>query len=82
MEDTKNFLQTRINIVLYRRLARSASVRLAGVLINAYRKTYSLFLYCNVSPCVVRAATLAEVFPCFFLSCKAKTGHGSHFPNY
>jgi hypothetical protein len=49
----------------------------------------SLFLYCTVSGCVVRAATLAEVFPCFFLSCKAnarvinaKTEHGLHFPNY
>ena len=31
----------------------------------------SLFLYCTVSACVVRAATLTEVFPCFFLSCKA-----------
>jgi hypothetical protein len=30
-----------------------------------------LFLYCTVSACVVRAATLAEVFLCFFLSCKA-----------
>jgi hypothetical protein len=26
-----------------------------------------LFLYCTVSACGVRA----EVFPCFFLSCKA-----------
>ena len=33
------------------------------------------------------AATLTEVFPCFFLSCKAnarvnlaKTGHGTHSP--
>ena len=33
------------------------------------------------------AATLTEIFPCFFLSCKAnarvnlaKTGHGPHFP--
>jgi hypothetical protein len=31
----------------------------------------SLFLYCTVSACDVRAATLTEVFPCFFLSCKA-----------
>jgi hypothetical protein len=31
----------------------------------------SLFLYCTVSACDVRAATLTEVFQCFFLSCKA-----------
>jgi hypothetical protein len=31
----------------------------------------SLFLYCTVSACDARAATLTEVFPCFFLSCKA-----------
>ena len=36
----------------------------------------SLFLYCCqcsciVSACVVRAVTLTEGFPCFFLSCKA-----------
>jgi hypothetical protein len=31
----------------------------------------SLFLYCIVSACDVCAATLTEVFPCFFLSCKA-----------
>ena len=48
----------------------------------------SLFSYCTVSACVVRAATLTEVFPCFFLSCKAnarvklaKTGHSPHFTN-
>jgi hypothetical protein len=29
----------------------------------------SFFLYCIVSVCDVRAATLTEVFPCFFLSC-------------
>jgi hypothetical protein len=28
-------------------------------------------LYCTVSACDVRDATLTEVFPCFFLSCKA-----------
>jgi hypothetical protein len=44
------------------------------------------FVYCTVS-CDIRAATLTEVFPCFFLSCKAnarvqlaKKGHGPHFP--
>jgi hypothetical protein len=31
----------------------------------------SFFLYCTVSACDVRAATLTEVFPCFFLSCNA-----------
>jgi hypothetical protein len=31
----------------------------------------SLFLYCTVSACDVRAATLTDVFLCFFLSCKA-----------
>jgi hypothetical protein len=31
----------------------------------------SLFLCCTVSARVVRASTLAEVFPCFFPSCKA-----------
>jgi hypothetical protein len=31
----------------------------------------SFFLYCTVSACDVRAATLTEVFPCFLLSCKA-----------
>jgi hypothetical protein len=30
-----------------------------------------LFVYCTVSVCDVRDATLTEVFPCFFLSCKA-----------
>jgi len=41
---------------------------------------YSYFMLCM--------ATLTEVFPCFFLSCKAnarvkpaKTGHGPHYPN-
>jgi hypothetical protein len=28
-------------------------------------------VYCTVSACDVRAATLTEVFLCFFLSCKA-----------
>jgi hypothetical protein len=28
-------------------------------------------MHCTVSACDVRAATLSEVFPCFFLSCKA-----------
>jgi hypothetical protein len=32
---------------------------------------WSFFLYCTVSACVIRAATLAEGFPCLFLSCKA-----------
>jgi hypothetical protein len=31
----------------------------------------SFFLYCTEPACDVRAATLTEVFPCFFLSCKA-----------
>jgi hypothetical protein len=31
----------------------------------------SLFLYFTVSDCDVRATTLNEGFPCFFLSCKA-----------
>jgi hypothetical protein len=31
----------------------------------------SFFLYFTVSAYDVRAATLSEVFPCFFLSCKA-----------
>jgi hypothetical protein len=30
-----------------------------------------LVLYCTVSDCDVRAATLTEGFPYFFLSCKA-----------
>jgi hypothetical protein len=30
-----------------------------------------LFFYCTVSACVASDTTLAEVFPCFFLSCKA-----------
>jgi hypothetical protein len=30
----------------------------------------SLFFYCTVSACDVRAATLTEDFSCFFLSCK------------
>jgi hypothetical protein len=49
----------------------------------------SLFSYCTVSACNVRAANLTEVFQYFFLSCKAnsrvrlaKTGHGPHFPNW
>jgi hypothetical protein len=48
----------------------------------------SFFLYCTVSVCDVRAATLKEIFPCLFLSRKAnarlylaKMGHGPHFPN-
>jgi hypothetical protein len=32
---------------------------------------YSLFLYCTVSACDMRAVTLTEGFPSFFLSCKA-----------
>jgi len=61
--------------------------------------TYSYRCLCIliVNPCIlivvyvlsifVDAATLTEVFPCFFLSCKAnarvnltKTGHGPHSP--
>jgi hypothetical protein len=34
----------------------------------------SLFLYCTVSACDVRAATLTEGFPCFFLRCRANAG--------
>ena len=45
------------------------------------------FLYCDWGSCTVTEVllTLTEVFPCFFLSCKAnarvklaKTGHGPH----
>jgi hypothetical protein len=31
----------------------------------------SFFLYCTVSACDVRAATLTAGFPCFFISYKA-----------
>jgi hypothetical protein len=30
-----------------------------------------LFFFCTESACVARDTTLAEVLPCFFLSCKA-----------
>jgi hypothetical protein len=60
-----------------------------SVLLFFLRVLYcSLFLHCTVSACDVRAATLTEVFPCFYLRCKsntrvwlAKTEHGTHFPN-
>jgi hypothetical protein len=42
-----------------------------SVLLFFFYVVYCLwFLYCTVSACDVRAATLTEVFPCFFLSCK------------
>jgi len=52
---------------------------------------YEVKLHKNNCLCVVYvfldAATLTEVFPCFFLSCKTnvrvnltKTGHGPHSP--
>ena len=46
---------------------------------------YLLLVYVIVAYVILDAATLTEVFPCFFLSCKAnarvnvaKTGHGPH----
>jgi len=46
---------------------------------------YLLLVYVIVVYVFLDAATLTEVFPCFFLSCKAnarvnlaKTGHGPH----
>jgi len=47
-----------------------------------------ILIVCVTVVCVsLDAATLTEVFPCFFLSCKAnarvnlaKTGHGPHSP--
>ena len=59
----------------------------------SYRYVYVfllLYMFCSVYSVFYRAnwhssATLTEVFPCFFLSCKAnasvylvKTGHGPH----
>jgi len=48
---------------------------------------YLLLVYVIVVYVFLDAATLTEVFPCFFLSCKAnarvnlaKTGHGPHYP--
>jgi len=48
---------------------------------------YLLLVYVRVVYVLLDAATLTEVFPCFFLSCKtnarvnlAKTGHGPHSP--
>jgi hypothetical protein len=40
---------------------------------NEYSLTKAFFLYCTVPACDVRADTLIEGFPCFFLSCKANT---------
>jgi len=56
-----------------------------------FRSKVSLSMYSYCYLCVVYvfldAATLIEVFPCFFLRCKAnarvnlaKTGHGPHSP--
>jgi len=48
---------------------------------------YLLLVYVIVVYVFLDAATQTEVFPCFFLSCKAnarknlaKTGHGPHSP--
>jgi hypothetical protein len=48
---------------------------------------YLLLVYVRVVYVFLDAATLTEVFPCFFLSCKAnpkvnlaKTGHDTHSP--
>ena len=48
---------------------------------------YLLLVYVIVVYVFLDAATLTDVFPCFFLSCKAnarvnlaKTGHGPHSP--
>jgi len=48
---------------------------------------YLLLVYVIVVYVFLDAATLTQVFPCFFLSCKAnarvnlaKTGHGPHSP--
>jgi hypothetical protein len=32
---------------------------------------YCSSVYCTVSACDVHAASITEIFPCFFLSCKA-----------
>jgi hypothetical protein len=67
-----------------------------------FRSVYSVSLCCSVYRLCVNvywttatgisghfSSNLSEVFPCFFLSCKAnarvylaKTGHGPHFPNF
>ena len=58
---------------------------------SMYSYFSSMYSYCCLCILIfvyvfLDAATLTEVFPCFFLSCKAnarliiaKTGHGSHF---
>jgi len=50
-----------------------------------YSYVYLLLVYVIVVYVFLDTATLTEVFPCFFLSCKAnarvklaKTGHGPH----
>ena len=57
--------------------------------LSMYSYCYSMYSYrcLRVVYVFLDAATLTEVFPCFFLSCKAnvrvnlaKTGHGPHSP--
>jgi hypothetical protein len=60
------------------------------LLLSIYSYCSSMYSYCRLCILIVvyvflDAATLTEVFPCFFLGCKAnarvklaKTGHGPH----
>ena len=36
----------------------------------------SMYTYCYL--CILRRATLTEVFPCFFFGCKPNARHGPH----
>ena len=80
----------------YEQINQTSSHAKARDLLNSYQAMHSYSCLCIliVSVCILiavnvflDAATLTEVFPCFFLSCKAnarvnlaKTGHGPHFP--
>ena len=71
------------------------SYRCLCILIDVYAFSYCFLCILIVRPCILIVvyvfldeATLTEVFPCFFLSCKAnarvylvKTGHGPHSSN-
>ena len=72
-------ISTRLKDSLIREI-KGTSIHQLSPVYNTFKLIYFIFVFA-----VLDAATLTEVFPCFFLGCKAnarvilaKTGHGPH----
>jgi hypothetical protein len=87
----RNYLGAqKLSFVQYLEIKLVSRKQLLGILLSMYSYCSSMYSYCCLCILIVvyvflDSATLTEVFPCFFLGCKAnarvqlaKTGHGPH----